>query len=277
MRFTFLLLFSLFVKSALGLSPKQWLANFHKVFIETLPVNRVFVLYDDYVFSFEIPKDLTIIEDTLIHQKLSNNIGVPLGKTWRDEVLISNENGTKTIRNSWEFRMCGLETLPTQYPNNFCNESELDDPHSFRYRQMMEHIQGYNIWSRSWIKLPFIYNPWFSIPHFEYRQCFRYSQSLFVAYLLINKTSNERFMHATVKTIIPTTSDYRYNEFEYWATDYSPLDILRLIRLMNSIQASPCNSKLTIYDTLTQHNNIILSRGYNPSPEMIAKKIFNVR
>jgi capsular polysaccharide biosynthesis protein len=57
MRLALILLFVFINLSANGMKAHLWLQNFQKVLIETLPVNRVYIIEEQRVFSFEVPKE----------------------------------------------------------------------------------------------------------------------------------------------------------------------------------------------------------------------------
>jgi hypothetical protein len=69
--------------------------------------------------------------------------------------------------------------------------------------------------------------------------------------------------------------------FEYWATEYNLIDILRLKRLMNSIQIHECLKNFRIYgDLLIDTEHVKVEKGFQRSPDevvVMAKKIFNIR
>jgi hypothetical protein len=69
--------------------------------------------------------------------------------------------------------------------------------------------------------------------------------------------------------------------FEYWATEYNLIDILRLKRLMNSIQIHEYLKNFRIYgDLLIDTEHVKVEKGFQRSPDevvVMAKKIFNIR
>jgi hypothetical protein len=248
-------------------------------------MNRVYLDYGKSVFSFEVPTDFTNMQDTSLFCNLARTLGYPTYRflrSWRDDYfVISNEAGTKLLQAEWEFRMCGLDLYPSQYTKNFCSEKLTDHHENFYYLQMSEKISGNDQFTKSLIPLPFIDNPWVSIPHFEYRQCFRYCQSLFVAYLKIDKSSDKRYMYAKITTVLPTTYNFIHHYCEYWATEFSPEDILMLKRIMNSIQIYENKENFRIYgDVIDEYEHVKIEQGWKMSPERvveIAKKLFWIR
>jgi hypothetical protein len=210
--------------------------------IETLPVNRVYIDYGVQVFSFEVPVDMMNYEDTSAHCDVARKMGLSTYSLSHESEYVrpfaaSNNSKTKLLQSDWEWRMCGLDIYPSQYTQDFCSERETGDPYQFKMMLIRDKTIGKDAWTRSVMKMPFTDNPWVSIPHYEYRQCFRYSQSLVVAWLKLRANSNKRYLYAKITTIFPTTRDYSTHYFEYWATEFSPIDILRLKRLMNSVQS----------------------------------------
>jgi len=262
-----------------------FIENIQRVLIETLPVNRVYIISKDHIFSFEVPSDFTNFQNSSKHIKIAQKLGFSTQKffsqnAWKQQFAISNESGTKLIQSDWYWHMCGLDIYPSQYSKDFCSERLTDDPYSFKYKQIKENVMGNHSWTSSAADFPLIINPWAKIPHYEYRQCFRYSQSLFAALLKINKISKKRYLHADITTIIPTMQNYTYHFFEYWSTTYGSLDLLRLKRLMNSIQLYENLKNFYIYgDLLIDTENVKIEKGFQRSPEQVvemAKKIFRI-
>lgn len=228
--------------SAHGMLALRWFDNFQKVLIETLPVNRVYVDYGVQIFSFEVPADIMNYKDTSAHCDVARKLGLSTYSLSHESEYVrpfaaSNNSGTKLLQSDWELRMCGLDIYPSEYTQDFCSEWESGDINQFRMMVMRDKTVGTDMWTRSVLKMPFTDNPWVSIPHYEYRQCYRYSQSLVVAWLKLHTNSNKRFLYAKITTIMPNTRDYSTHFFEYWATEFSSIDILRLKRLMNSVQS----------------------------------------
>jgi hypothetical protein len=284
MRYIISLLLITFCSSAHCNLPKLWFENFQNVMIESLPMNRVYLDYGKSVFSFEVPADFMNMQDTSLFCNLARTLGYPTYRFSRPrlnkELVISNAAGTKLLQADWEFRMCGLDLYPSQYPRDFCSERKTDDPYSFKAMQLYDGAMGNDAFTRSLIPLPFSDDPWASIPHFEYRQCFRYCQSLFVAYLKIDKSSDKRFMHAKITTVVPTTYNYIHHYFEYWATEFSPKDILMLKRIMNSIRIYENKENFRIYgDVIYENEKVKIEQGWKMSPEQVlemAKKMFRI-
>jgi hypothetical protein len=228
--------------SAHGMLAKKWFDNFQKVLIETLPMNRVYIDYGVQVFSFEVPADMMNYEDTSAHCDVARKLGLSTYSLSHESEYVrpfaaSNNSKTKLLQSDWELRMCGLDTYPSQYTQDFCSERETGDIDQFKMMLIRDKTVGTDMWTRSIFKMPFTDNPWVSIPHYEYRQCYRYSQSLVLAWLKLHTNSNKRFLYAKITTIFPTARDYSTHYFEYWATEFSLIDILRLKRLMNSVQS----------------------------------------
>lgn len=275
--FTFLLSLSF---SAQSIVATNYLAKYQKVLIETLPVHRVYIMEEQHVFSFEVPTDMMNYEDTSAHCDVARKLGLSTYSLSHESEYVrpfaaSNNSKTKLLQSDWEWRMCGLDTYPSQYTQDFCSERETGYPYQFKMMVMRDKTIGRDAWTRSVMKMPFIDNPWVSIPHYEYRQCFRYSQSLVLALLKIDVTSNRRFFHAKITTILPTARDYSTHYFEYWATEFNPIDILRLKRLMNSVQS---------YYTSDGHPNdtplIRISQPLGNTAQRVnwvAKRVFGLR
>jgi hypothetical protein len=264
--------------------PKLWFENFQNVMIESLPMNRVYLDYGNSVFSFEVPADFMNMQDTSLFCNLAKTLGFSTYRFIRpsilDEFVISNSNSTKLLQAHWEFRMCGLDLYPSQYIKDFCSERKTDGSDSFKAIQLYEQTIRNDAFTRSLMPLPYSDNPWESIPHFEYRQCFRYCQSLFVAYLKINKSSEKRFMHAEITTVVPTTYNFIHHYFEYWATEFSPKDILMLKRIMNSIRIFYNKENFRIYgEVIYENGNVTIEQGWRRSPEKVVelgKKMFRI-
>lgn len=272
--------------SAHGMLALRWFDNFQKVLIETLPVNRVYIFEDKRVFSFQVPKEFLNFEDTTVMCDLARSLGYgvygivnPSGLS--HDFTISNSSGTKLLKSRWLWSFCGSMALDTEYTNEYCSEKYTDDPNSFKSKMIWERVIGNNVWSRSLIDFPFITNPWAKIPHYEYRQCFRYSQFLFAELLRINENSEKRFLQVDITTIVPTSYDFTEHYFEYWATEYNFIDILRLKRLMNSIQIHEYLKNFWIYgDLLIDTEHVKIEKGYTRSPDevvVMAKRIFGIR
>lgn len=282
-----LILFFVFINlSANGMKAHLWLQNFQKVLIETLPVNRVYIFEEKRVFSFQAPKEFLNFEDTTVMCDLARNLGFSARPFWNTrkmagDLSISNSSGTKLLQSYWYWSFCSGTTLPTEYPNNFCSEKMTHDPHSFKSKQLWENTLRNNNWSRSLIEIPFINNPWVKIPHYEYRQCFRYSQSIFAALLRVNEHEEKRYLQVDITTVIPTSHGITQHYFEYWATEYNFIDILRLKRLMNSIQIHEYLKNFWIYgDLLIDTEHVKIEKGYTKSPDevvLMAKRIFGIR
>lgn len=264
--------------------PRHWFENFQNVMIESLHMNRVYLDYDKRVFSFEVPADFMNMRDTSLFCNLARTLDFSTyhftNLRLNDNFVISNANGTKLLQANWEFRMCGLDLYPSQYTKDFCSERVTDDPYSFKNIQLLEKTIGDDAFTRSHISLPYCNNPWVSIPHFEYRQCFRYCQSLFVAYLKTDKSSNKRFLYAKITTVLPTTNNYNHHYFEYWSTEFSPKDILILKRIMNSIRDYQNKENFRIHeDVIFEYENVKIEQGLKMSPERVVelgKKMFRI-
>lgn len=286
MRYTLILLLVFINLSAHSMKAHQWLQNFQKVLIETLPVNRVYLIDDNRVFSFEVPCEFMNFQDTTVMCDLARSLNYhvfdlvnPSGLS--GDFAISNSSGTKLLKSHWYWSFCGSMALATEYTNDFCSENYTDDLFSFKAKLIREKVLGNNVWSRSIIDFPFITNPWAKIPHYEYRQCFRYSQSLFAALLRINENSEKRFLQVDITTNVPTSYDFTQHYFEYWATEYNLIDILRLKRLMNSIQIYEDLKNFKIYgDLIIDTEHVKVEKGHKRSPERVvelARKIFKIR
>jgi len=249
-----LLSFSFLVLSltARGTIAHRWLENFQKVLIETLPVNRFFIENEGRVFSFELPLGFHQVTDTFEAIGNAQKFGLRhdffLG-SFLGESNYFHKDENKVFQSYWALNMCGHDTYPSQYPQNFCSERETGDAKRFREMQLRAQAIGNDIWSNSLMALPFLQNPWMKIPHFEYRQCFRYAQSLLLTFLKLDSLSKRRFVHAKITTIIPTPRDYATHYFDYWSTTFSPVDILRLKRLMHSIQFSQSSQASACFNT----------------------------
>jgi hypothetical protein len=286
MRLALILLFVFINLSANGMKAHLWLQNFQKVLIETLPVNRVYIIEEQRVFSFEVPKEFMNFEDTTVMCDLARSLGYSARPFWNTRTMtsdidVSNSSGTKLLQSNWYWSFCRGTALPTDYTSDFCAEKETDDPDSFKYKQLWENTSRNNNWSRSLIEVPFINNPWVKIPHYEYRQCFRYSQSMFAALLRVNEHEEKRYLQVDITTVIPTSSGTTEHYFEYWATEYNLIDILRLKRLMNSIQIHEYIKNFRIYgDLVIDTEHVKVEKGFQRSPDEVvamAKKIFNIR
>jgi len=272
--------------SAQGTQAHQWLKIFQQVLIETLPVHRVYIIEEHRVFSFEVPTELINFEDTTILCDMARSLGYSARPFWNTRKMpgdfaISNRAGTKLLQSNWYWSFCGHSILATELPMDFCSQKETSSPENFKNKQFWDKITRNNAWSRSLIDLPFLSNPWVKIPHFEYRQCFRFSQSLFAVLLKIREQYQERYLHVDITTVIPTPTDFTHHYFEYWATDYAPIDLLRLKRLMHSIQVYENMDRFKIYgDLLIDMENIKVEHGFIRSPEQvleIVKKIVRIR
>lgn len=281
--FTFLISLSFFAQCIVA---TNYLQNFQKVLIETLPVNRVYIIEEQRVFSFQIPLELMNFQDTTVMCDLARNLGFSARPFWNtrkmtSDIDVSNSSGTKLLQSNWYWSFCGGTPLSTEYPNNFCTEKMTDDPHSFKSKQLWENISRNNNWTRSLIEVPFVNNSWAKIPHYEYRQCFRYSQSMFAALLKVKEREEKRYLQVDITTVIPTSSGTTEHYFEYWATEYNLIDILRLKRLMNSIQIHENLKNFWIYgDLLIDTEHLKIEKGFKRSPDevvAIAKRIFGVR
>jgi hypothetical protein len=169
--------------------------------------------------------------------------------------------------------MCGQDIYANEYPENYCNERYTEDPTYFKTLQLSVQTIGNNALSHSLIDMPFIESPWVKIPHFEFRQCFSYARSLLITFMKTNARSNKRYVHAIIKTFVPTFNDYTYHEFEYWSTTFSPVDILRLKRLMNSF-----NYRRIISDDSCPHAPLIRvykpARGHQENLERLFKRFY---
>lgn len=231
-------------------------------YIESFPMNRVYIDYGDEVFSFEVPRDLVIFRDTALHAKMAVKLGfnrrhfIPSKFLFTGDFIISNKSGTKLLKSSFQWRMCGLDSHPSEFPKDFCQEKRYGDERDFKELMLYDETRKVNFWKRSMKPFPFSKNPMFSFPHDEYRQCYRYSQSLFMAFLKVKEESNQRFFYATILTIIPDQQNYKVHEFEYYALDYNRYDILRMKRIMNSIQYVQNKKHFSIYedDPITDEN-----------------------
>jgi hypothetical protein len=104
---------------------------------------------------------------------------------------------------------------------------------------------------------------------------------MFAALLRVNEHEEKRYLQVDITTVIPTSSGTTEHYFEYWATEYNLIDILRLKRLMNSIQIHECLKNFRIYgDLLIDTEHVKVEKGFQRSPDevvVMAKKIFNIR
>lgn len=256
------------------------------VFIETLPVNRVYIIDEHRVFSFELPLEFVNFEDTTVMCDLARCLGYSARPFWNTRRMlgdfsIANACGTKLLQSSWYWSFCGSSVFATEYPNDFCSESVSSDPMSFKSKQLSEATKGNQVWSRSLIDIPIFQNPWAKIPHLEYHQCYRYSQSLFAALLRINEQGEDRYLQVDITTVVPTTYGTTFQYFEYWATDYNHSDILRLKRLMNSIQIYQSLDHFKIYgDLIVDTEQFKIEQKFILTPEEVlamGKKIVRNR
>lgn len=279
MRLTILIIFLQVTFTARSLIGKNYIQNFQKVLIETLPVNRVAVDEGSTLFSFELPKGFQELNDSIAARAFAEKFGLHhdcfLG-SFLDERSFIHKDGQRLVQSYWAFNMCGHDTYPSQYPENFCAERITDHPDNFREMLLDATTSGKLFFSNSLIDVPFLHNPLAKLPHYEYRQCYRYSQSLLITFVKIDTSSKSRMVHAKITTIIPTPRDYTTHYFEYWSTKFHPIDILRLKRLMNSIQYSPTdNVSSCSYTPIIQVFQPINS--YHQFIDRVFRRVFSIR
>jgi hypothetical protein len=192
---------------------------------------------------------------------------------------MSNASGTKTLTSNFPWRMCGLDMYPSEYEKNFCSKRYTDNPNFYKNRLFEDNIFRKNNWAISRVNIPFISDIRLELPFYEYRQCFRYCQSLFAVLLRVSKSSNKRFLNVKIYTVIPSSYDFTSHFFYYNATEYCMFDILKLKNTMNSIDVWKDLEHFRIYgEILFESENYIVEKGIRYSPEnvvQIAKKIFN--
>lgn len=254
------------------------LDDMNKVLIETLPTRTVILDMGKFEMSYDIPVDLVNTTDTIIFNQIFEELGCFGGYRFNRTFIASDTLGTKILRGEWEFRMCGLTSYRSEYPQNFCAERLSNSPYSFTELLLSDQLTGKYSLKNSLIELPFVSNPWVKLPHYEYRQCFRYAQSLFAMLRRIPNQGKKRFLHVRIQIIVPDSSDFRSYYIAFWSTSYTKLDLLRMKRLMNSfniIYKTDCGEKIKTCSDLLIRFEALNER--NTYAERVARDIFSRR
>lgn len=68
----------------------DWLKKIQNVFIETLPVNRVYIIEEHRVFSFELPLEFVNFDDTTVMCDLARCLGYSARPFWNTRRMLGD-------------------------------------------------------------------------------------------------------------------------------------------------------------------------------------------